>query len=133
MGRPSLLASSRPPPPRPPRASRLRLLRRHSRRNEMLSRGNLHMGIKLRNLKILPYNPGVRNFGGFRAFGGFLKSACTSIVKSFVGYLKHSFLVAPSLIRPLLFCIIRPIRVAKAIFVNKPGLVYLLSNISHVL
>merc|ERR1719317_1227546 len=53
------------------------------------------MGTKLRNLKILPHNPGVRNFGGFRAFGGFLKSACTSIVKSFVGYLKHSFLVAP--------------------------------------
>merc|ERR1719317_263499 len=32
------------------------------------------------------------------------------------------------LIRPLLFCIIRPIRVALAIYVNKPGLVYFLSN-----
>merc|ERR1712130_522674 len=88
---------------RSPRASRLRPLRRHSRRNEMLSRGNLHMGIKSRNSKLYPYNPGSRNFASF------LRLAFTSIERSFVGYVSNA-LVAPSLIRPMLFCIIRLIR-----------------------
>merc|ERR1712130_719191 len=92
-----LLVSSRQPPPRSPRASRPRPLRRHSRRNEMLSRGNHHMGIKSRNSKTLHYNPGSRNFVSFP------RLAFTSIVRSFVGYVKHLLLVAPSLIRPLLF------------------------------
>merc|ERR1739844_554764 len=92
---------------------RPRLLRRHSRRNEMLSRGNPRMGTKLRNLNTFPYNPGVPNFGGFLTSGSFPRLAFTSIERNFVGYLNHSLLVAPSLIRPLLFCIIRPIRVAE--------------------
>merc|ERR1712098_388200 len=98
-----LLVSSRQPPPRSPRASRPRPLRRHSRRNEMLSRGNHHMGHKLRNSKTLHYNPGSRNFASFRTFGSFPRLAFTSIVRSFVGYVKHLLLVAPSLIGPLLF------------------------------
>merc|ERR1712112_489192 len=84
---------------------------KHSRRNEMLSRGNLHMGIKLHNLKSFYYNPGSRNFGGFLISGGFLRLAFISIERNFVGYVSNILLVAPSLIRPLLFCIIRPIRV----------------------
>merc|ERR1711982_195940 len=55
--------------PKSPRASRPRPLRRHSRRNEMLSRGNHHMGTKLRNSKTSHYNPGSRNFVSFRTFG----------------------------------------------------------------
>merc|ERR1712223_68344 len=46
---------------------------RHSRRNEMLSRGNPRMGTKLRNLNTFSYNPGVPNFGGFPTSGSFPK------------------------------------------------------------
>merc|ERR1712183_348585 len=52
--------SSRPPHPRSLKESRPRLLTRLSRRNEMLSRGNtslrcclLHMGMKIRNSKLI--------------------------------------------------------------------------------
>merc|ERR1719153_1116586 len=91
MSRPSLWASSRPPPLRLPRASRPRLPRRHSRRNEMLSRGNLHMGIKLRNSKSLLHNPGSRNFGDFLISGGFPRLAFISIERNFVGYVPNIF------------------------------------------
>merc|ERR1712179_808611 len=90
-GRPSLWASSRPPPLRLPRASRPRLPRRHSRRNEMLSRGNLHMGIKLRNSKSILHNPGSRNFGDFLISGGFPRLAFISIERNFVGYVPNIF------------------------------------------
>merc|ERR1719233_489475 len=86
--------------PRPSRASRPKLPRRRSRRNEMLSWGNLHMGIKLRNLKSLQHNPGSRNFGGFLISGGFPRLAFISIARNFVGYVPN-ILVAPSLYRPL--------------------------------
>merc|ERR1712168_633481 len=128
----SLWVSSRPPPPRLSRASRPRLLRRHSRRNEMLSRGNPRMGIKLRNLNIFHCNPGARSFGGSQTYGGFQRLAFTSIERNFVGYLKHSLLVAPSLYRPLLFCIIRPIRVAEQYLSTSLAWYILLSNASHV-
>merc|ERR1719350_1739662 len=101
--------------PRWPRASRPKLLTRLSRRNEMLSWGNLHMGTKLHRFKTFSckcvlhsINPGARNFGSFQAFGGFLRLAFTSIERSFAEYPTLCLLVAPSLIRPLLFCIIRP-------------------------
>merc|ERR1712066_337808 len=89
-GRPLLLVSSRQPPPRSPRASRPRPLRRHSRRNEMLSRGNLHMGIKSRNSKLYPYNPGSRNCVSFLMSGSFPRLAFTSIERSFVGYVSNA-------------------------------------------
>merc|ERR1712072_1457053 len=91
LGRLLLLVSSRQPPPRSPRASRPRPLRKHSRRNEMLSRGNLHMGIKLRNSKTLQHNPGSRNFGDFLISGGFPRLAFISIERNFVGYVPNIF------------------------------------------
>merc|ERR1711900_40003 len=84
------------------------------------------MGTKLRNLNTFPYNPGVPNFGGFQTL------AYISIERNFVGYLKHSLLVAPSLIRPLLFCIIRPIRVAEQYLSTSLAWFILLFNASHV-
>merc|ERR1712013_174497 len=69
---------------------RPRLLRRLSRRNEMLSRGNLHMGIKSRIFIGLHYISGLRNCGDSRISGDFPKFAYISIAKSFVGYLKQA-------------------------------------------
>merc|ERR1711872_619471 len=108
-GRLLLLVSSRQPPPRSPRASIPRPLRRHSRRNEMLSRGNLHMGIKSRNSKLSHYNPGSRNFVSFLISGSFPRLAFTSIERSFVGYVSNAF-SCPIAYYTMLFCIIRLIR-----------------------
>merc|ERR1711915_263260 len=85
--RPLLSESLSLQPPRLLKASRPRLLRRLSRRNEMASRGNMS---QLTSSNVL--NPGVRNSGNFLFTGVFLKLACTSIAKSFAGYSLHCYL-----------------------------------------
>merc|ERR1711915_1140092 len=73
--------------PRLLKASRQRLPRRPSRRNEMASRGNMR---QLASSNVL--NPGLRNSGNFLFTVVFLKLACTSIAKNFAGYSLHCYI-----------------------------------------
>merc|ERR1712154_348168 len=84
-------------------ASRLRLQRRLSRRNETASRGNKS---QLKSSNVL--NPGLRNSGNFLSTAVSLKLACTSIAKNFAGYSLHCYdiLSCPN----AKIIIIRPIR-----------------------
>merc|ERR1711915_962691 len=73
--------------PKVQKASRPRLPRRPSRRNEMASRGNMS---QLTSSNVL--NPGLRNSGNFLFTVVFLKLACTSIAKNFAGYSLHCYI-----------------------------------------
>merc|ERR1712014_42537 len=79
----------------PLKTSRPRLLRRLSRRNEMMSRGNISQlfsifqkGVNL-IFTLIVHNLGLRNSGNFLFTVAFPKLACTSIAKNFAGYSLH--------------------------------------------